>query len=257
MKLGTLHFAIVAAFFLLPTIGVSQPKGRQSIFAHNDYLKPRPFHAAYAERVGYIEVDVFLHDSDLSVAHTRGEIEPGRNLEDMYLKPLSELVRDNHGNAYRDSSLTLHLMIDLKTDALPTLRRLIDVLSGYPDLTTCKNLFVTISGNMPAPLDWGWVPLFIHFDGRLGINYDAEQLKRVPLISSSFRSYSSWNGKKKLPTHDKARLAEAITAIHLLGKPVRFWASPDHQNAWRELTALGVDILNTDKVGAAVEFIGQ
>jgi alkaline phosphatase len=233
----------------------AQRKDRQMIFAHNDYLKPNPFHAAYAERVGFIEVDIFLKDNNLLVAHTRAEITPDHNIEDMYLDPLKKMVSANGGNAYANVANSLHLMVDIKTEAVPTLRRLVDVLSGYPELTSCKNLFITISGNMPSPAEWAWVPMFIHFDGRPGISYDQEQLQRVPLISSGFRSYSSWNGKRKLTSGDRARLMEAIMAIHLLGKPVRFWATPDNPSAWAELSALGVDIINTDDVAAAIQFV--
>jgi alkaline phosphatase len=229
----------------------------QSIFAHNDYLKPNPFHAAYQERVGYIEVDVFLKGNELLVAHTRKQLEAGRNIEGMYLKPLLAEVLKNDGFAYPDSTLSLRLMIDIKTDVMPTLRRLVEILSGYPDLTVCKNLYFTISGNMPAPRDWAWVPPFISFDGRPGISYDEEQLKRVPLVSANFNGYSSWKGKREMDPRDRARLAEAILTVHLLGKPVRFWASPDTRNAWEQLAALGVDVINTDDVKRVVEFLRE
>ncbi len=229
-----------------------QPLGRQSIFAHNDYLKPQPFHAAYAERVGFIEVDVFLKDDKLMVAHTRAEISSEHDIRTMYLNPLSDQIRSNAGYAYRDNALTLHLMVDIKTEALSTLRKLVEVLADYPDLTNCRNLFVTISGNMPPPMDWAQVPSFIYFDGRIGQYYDDEQLKRVPLISASFRTYSSWKGKGKMKAEDRARLVEAITAVHLLQKPIRFWATPDTPKAWQELTLLEVEIINTDNVAAVV-----
>lgn len=254
MKSAWTFICISVVLVALPAVLTAQPKGRQSIFAHNDYQKPRPFFAAYAERVGFIEVDVFLWDNTLVVAHTRAEIRRDLEIEGMYLKPLSEMVRANGGKAYPDDAESLHLMVDIKTEAVPTLRRLVEILSGYPQLTECKNLFITISGNMPAPLDWSWVPVFIHFDGRPGIFYDEEQLERVPLISSSFRSYSSWNGKKNLPPEGRARLTEAVMAAHLLGKPIRLWASPDSPRAWAELKELGVDVINTDDVKGAVQF---
>ena len=84
----------------LPVVMAAQPKGRQSIFAHNDYQKPNPLTAAYNQRVGFIEVDVFLKDNTLMVAHTRAEIRKDREIEGMYLKPLSEMVRANGGKAY-------------------------------------------------------------------------------------------------------------------------------------------------------------
>ena len=33
---------------------------------------------------------------------------------------------------------------------------------------------------------------------------------------------------------------------HEMGKPIRFWASPDNPQAWETLHNLGVDVINTD-----------
>src|SRR5918998_387490 len=69
------------------------------VFAHNDYAGDKPFHTAYDLRVGYIEVDVFLLDGDLMVAHQRNEIRAGRTLEELYLHPLTKQVVANDGFA--------------------------------------------------------------------------------------------------------------------------------------------------------------
>ena len=38
------------------------------------------------------------------------------------------------------------------------------------------------------------------------------------------------------------------------GKLLRLWAIPDNAAAWQRLQQLGVDIINTDKVGECREF---
>jgi alkaline phosphatase len=243
-------------FSLLVFAAAPQTPGRQSIFAHNDYLKPEPFQAAYEHGVGYIEVDVFLSSGTLMVAHTRIEIINSRDIESMYLMPLGKKVRENNGLAYPDSTLSLTLMVDLKTEGKATLDKLVEVLKNYRDILTCRNLFITVSGNMPEPSTWEDIPSFIHFDGRPTITYTAEQLSRVRLISSSFRDYSRWNGKQQLPASDREALEQAISLAHGLGKPVRFWATPDVPSAWTTMSQLGVDIINTDDVRGVLNWMG-
>ena len=44
---------------------VGQQYTPSSIFAHNDYAQANPFYAAYENRVGYIEADIFLRNNEL------------------------------------------------------------------------------------------------------------------------------------------------------------------------------------------------
>ena len=46
----------------------------KNVFSHNDYAQTKPFYDAYRQRVGYIEVDVFLQGQDLLVAHQANEL---------------------------------------------------------------------------------------------------------------------------------------------------------------------------------------
>jgi alkaline phosphatase len=243
-------------FCLAGSTSIAQTPSRQSIFAHNDYLKPDPFHGAYAEQVGYIEADVFLSHDKLLVAHTRAELINRHDIETLYLLPLGKKIRENRGFAYADSSLSLTLMIDLKTDGQATLKKLVELLKTYNDLIACKSLFITVSGNMPAPSTWSDYPSFIHFDGRPNIEYSGEQLARVRLVSSSFRDYSRWSGKGELPAPDREALERIVSLSHSLGKPVRFWATPDNANAWTRMSQIGVDVVNTDDVKAVLKWMG-
>src|ERR1041385_1174416 len=108
----------------------------QVIFAHNDYLKPKPFFNAFELKVAYIESDIFLEAGQLLVAHTKKEIDPSKTLESMYLQPLSQKVKEGNGKLYG-----LTLMIDLKTDGVPTMDALVKTLKRYPELTTCEGLW--------------------------------------------------------------------------------------------------------------------
>ncbi len=177
------------------TTGISQPYTSVRIFAHNDYVRSIPFYKAYELQVGFIEADVFLHDGDLLIAHHRHEIESGKSLEKLYLKPLLKQIRKNKGFVYADPKQRLTLMIDLKTEGVATLNKLVDMLKKYPELITCSSLNFMISGSVPDPASRKNYPTFIHMDGRPGVAYTPDQLKRINMISTSFRDHVKWNGK--------------------------------------------------------------
>jgi alkaline phosphatase len=224
----------------------------QSIFAHNDYVKAEPFIKAYELKASYIEADIFLREEKLLVAHTRLEIDRSKTLQKMYLDPILEKINTGDGSLYG-----LTLMIDLKTDGAPTLAALVNILEQYPKLRSCPGLSITVSGSYPPPAEWKNYPDYILFDGRPNIAYTQEQLKKITLISTSFNSVSSWNGKGEIPADDLQKIKKVVDEAHKLGKPVRFWASPDVPNAWKKFIDIGVDVLNSDNVEALAAFLKE
>jgi alkaline phosphatase len=225
------------------------------IFAHNDYVQSVPFYNAHKLRVGFIEADVFLVGNDLMVAHHEREIQAGKTLQYLYLEPLKTEINDNKGSVYKNSSQSLTLMIDLKTDGVSTLNTLVSLLKTFPELTGCRTLQIMISGSVPDPQTWKLYPSFIFFDGRPHIDYSADQLDRVSMISTSFRNHSTWDGMGKLPDADHVKLKSMIEAAHKKGKPMRFWATPDFEEAWAELMKLKLDVIVTDNVTRLSEFM--
>lgn len=221
----------------------------QDIFSHNDYHAARPFYGAFEAGATYIESDIFLKDDQLLVGHTQSELIATKTIQAMYLEPLRQLAKE--GKLDRK----IVLMVDIKTKATPTLDALTKVLYQFPELTTQSLLQITISGNYPSPSEWSNYPPFIHFDGRPGIDYTKDQLNRVTLISSSFKDWSSWKGKGKLPPQDERKLTQVIDKVHGKGKPVRFWASPDVQTAWQKWLELKIDIINTDHPADVAVFL--
>jgi alkaline phosphatase len=245
----------IAIVILSSSVASAQEFTTANVFAHNDYAGDKPFHMAYDLRVGYIEADVFLVDDDLMVAHERGEIRPERTLEELYLRPLNSHILKNNGFAYEDEKHALTLMIDLKTPGFATLNALVACLKKYPDLLSSQTLQIMISGNVPDPKLWKNFPSFIHFDGRPGIEYTPDQLARISMISTNFRSHVQWDGEGTLPAQARATMSELMKTAHSHGKKFRFWATPDFPNAWKELMRAEVDVIATDKVPELVEFL--
>lgn len=252
------HTLIGGFLFLLISIAArAQDYNSSHIFAHNDYVRAVPFFTAYELQVGYIEADVFLDHGDLSVAHHTQEIQPGRTLESLYLKPLLAQVRRNDGFAYKDSLRSLVLMIDLKTEGTSTLQAVADLLATYPELINCRTLKFMISGSVPDPGLWMNYPSYIYFDGRPGIRYTPEQWKKIHMISTSFGQHMKWNGHGQLPEAEIIKTKSLMNEAHAHGKTFRFWGTPDFENAWQQFMSLQMDVVVTDDVTGLMKFLEQ
>lgn len=228
------------------------------IHSHNDYKQVVPFYEAYSQQVYSIEVDLFAENGQLLVGHDEKDLSPDMTFDDLYLNPIVKIFKQNNGRAWKESDYPLQLMIELKSPTLPSLTMVINKLKAYPqvfDPTVNPNAVrIVITGNTPAPADFQKYPDFISFDGRINEEYTPDQLKRVALISAPLTDYAIWNGKGGLKTKEKEKVAEAIETVHNLGKPIRFWATPNSITAWNTLHTMGVDIMNTDKVEACTDF---
>lgn len=218
--------------------------------SHNDYEKSAPFRAAYNEGFGSVEADLHLINDTLWVAHDSAKPGISPSFEKLYLQPLDKEVSLHKGYPYADHNKSLQLLIDLKTAAIPTLDKVVATLKQYPALTNSPQIRFVISGSRPDPATWNQYPAFIWFDGNLGesFSYTPATLSKIALMSASFTKYSAWNGKGRLVAKEQDTIQKLITAAHALGKPVRFWASPDITNAWYQLMKLKVDYLNTDHI---------
>ncbi|WP_134090194.1 alkaline phosphatase [Olivibacter sp. XZL3] len=228
--------------------------------AHNDYLQVQPFYTAYANRFASIEIDVFLKNDSLYVAHEEKEIKPGHTIQNLYLKPLLQQMALQNDKVYPDGG-GLQFLIDLKTEGEPTLKALEQQLapirkyfdgSQRPDAVR-----LVISGNMPAPDRFRHFDPIFFFDGRAQTKYSDDELKRIACYSAPFQAFSVWNGLGRMVEPERKKVKHFIDSIHALGKPVRFWACPDTKTAWQAFIKLGVDYLNTDSPNALASFLNK
>ena len=54
---------------------------------------------------------------------------------------------------------------------------------------------------------------------------------------------------------EKLRLKVIVMRAHQQGRRVRFWGAPDTPPFWHEMLASGVDLINTDNLAGAREFL--
>lgn len=252
---------MIALFCWAPFPAGAQQE-RVLIHSHNDYRQRVPFYQAYAQQVYTIEADVFATDDGrILVGHDLDELQPHRTLETMYIKPIVDVFASNDGRAWAASDARFVLLIDLKTPAAKTLQKVIDLIAEHPgvfdETVNPHAVSVVISGSMPEPSEFANFPRFIAFDGRLAINYTADQLERIAFVSAPFSGYATWNGKGALKDKDRRQVADAIDKAHGMGKKIRFWGTPDGITAWNTLYKMGVDIINTDQVERCTGFFSD
>jgi alkaline phosphatase len=225
--------------------------------SHNDYENPTPFFTAYNEKFGSIEADIFLWNDSLLVGHTVNDLRFKRTLQQLYLDPLAEKVKVNYGYPYKDSALTLQLLIDIKTEAVSTLKRLTEILQRYPSLIACDKIHFVITGNRPNISDFPSYPNYILFDGELNKTYTSAALQKVALFSDDLKKYTTWNGKGIFTASDKQKVDSLVALAHATNKPIRFWDAPDFVNAWYQLIHADVDYINTDHITDLSKFLQQ
>ncbi len=230
--------------------------------AHNDYLHTRPLEDAIEQGFCSVEADIFLIDGKLLVAHTRIEVVNNRTLESLYLDPLKKRIASNGGKVYRDGP-PFGLLIDLKTDGEKTYLALHDVLARYADLFTRVEdgqvkpgpVDVVISGNRPQELIAAQKVRYCGIDGRLSDLDSDKPAHLLPMISDNWTNHFKWRGVGEMPADERARLKDIVQRAHAKNRVVRFWATPESTELWKELKNAGVDRINTDKLAELAAFL--
>ncbi|HSZ33198.1 MAG TPA: hypothetical protein VK772_07800, partial [Puia sp.] len=121
----------------------------QNAHSHNDYEQKIPYWMAYEQEFGSIEADIFLVESNLIVAHDKNELKYKRSFRKLYLENLDSCLLKNGRYPYKDSSRYLQLLIDIKTDSVKTLEKLIILLEQFPVVIHNRHISIVITGNRP------------------------------------------------------------------------------------------------------------
>jgi hypothetical protein len=266
------------ALLLLAACSSSEPPGsssgpvgtaaamRQHAHAHNDYLHERPLLDALAQDFGSVEADVFRTlAGDLAVAHSLGEIRPGRTLRVLYLDPLADHAAA-HGGTVRPG-VRLQLLVDLKTAGPAAWQTLEQQLAEYGDLFTRHDgqgvhpgaVDVVVSGNRPRAEMEAAATRRSGYDGRLTDLDDPAPASFMPLISANWATEFGWDGRGEFPEAQRAKLIDAVQRTHGAGRRLRLWGTPDaageaRDRLWCTLLDAGVDWINTDDLEGLRDF---
>jgi hypothetical protein len=223
--------------------------------AHNDYAHERPLCEALAKGFTSIEADVHLVGGELYLGHWLPQISADRTLQQLYLKPLHDLVSRQGGKVYPGYEGIFYLMIDIKTDSLATYRALRSLLLKFPAFQCNPHFQVFISGNRALQHILSDGEQIAAVDGRLSDLWKNRPSEAMPVISDNFRKHFRWRGKGPMPPVEKDKLRRLADEAHRQGKKLRFWAIPDQPNGWQALLEAGVDFISTDDLAGAGAFL--
>src|ERR1044071_10300218 len=216
------------------------------IHSHNDYEQAEPLTNAIRNKVYSFEADVYLVNDTLKVVHDKKDLATAPSLNDLYIQPIVNLFKTNHGHISNDINYAPILMIDIKEKGEEVLNALVKLLSVYPSVfdrkVNSKAIQIVISGDRGNISKWPSWPSFILFDGRINEQYDKAQLERVAFISDSYFNYAKQKDSTDLLIQQLAKRS------HEIKKLLRLWGAPDNSTTWDRLKELGVDITNTDKI---------
>lgn len=252
---------------ILGTAAEEKPQAKEitplrQAHAHNDYEHKRPLMDALEQGFCSVEADVFLVGDALLVGHTRFALRPERTLEKLYLKPLQERIQANGGRVYREGPL-FYLLIDVKTEAKPTYAALDKLLARYAAMlsTTRDDRFhagavtVVVSGNRDPETMARQKVRYAGLDGR-PTDLDADTPEHLlPWISASWSSVFHWKGEGTMPDEERRKLRTFVEKAHKHKRMVRFWATPEKVEVWKELLAAKVDLINTDQLAELRRFL--
>jgi hypothetical protein len=232
--------------------------------AHNDYLHPNPLQDALEKGFCSVEADIFLHEGQLVVAHTKAEIKPTRTLQALYLDPLKERVRKNAGNVHQDAS-RLTLLIDIKSEAVATYHALDRLLEQYSELfqrtvngqSLDGPVIAIVSGNRPFQLIQDDKSRYVGIDGRL-TDLDSDMPPELmPLISDNWTIHFRWRGVGNMTEAERVKLRSIVERAHGKQRRLRFWATPDVKALWQMLADENIDLINTDNLGGLSDFLSS
>ncbi len=232
--------------------------------AHNDYVHERPLLDALERGFASVEADIFLHEGQLLVGHTRLELRPDRTLEGMYLQPLAEWTDRHAGRVHADDQ-PLVLLIDIKTDAASTWEALHPLLVKYrPMLSETvdgrfqpRAVTIVISGNRASERILAAQPQLAGIDGRMSDLGGALSSAEMPLVSDAWSKHFRWRGAGPMPIDEQKKLRELVSRAHAETRLVRFWATPESEALWSELRSAGVDLIGTDNLSQLETFLAS
>ena len=252
-------YVIADAVQFLPIID----RPHRQAHSHNDYQHPLPLQNALDHGFCSVEADIYLVGQELLVGHALSDTRPERTLERLYLEPLKRRVRDNGGRVFKTGE-QFTLLVDIKSDGPATYAALRPILNKYADiLTTSRDgklqqqaISVVISGNRPQAEIAADDQRLVAIDGRLSDLDQQRPTDLVPLISDRWGAHFKWLGHGVFDPIERELLKKLVASAHLQGKRIRFWATPDSPEMWRELLLAGVDLINTDDLAGLSVFLG-
>lgn len=260
-----LVLATLVALALVASASAAAQSPLDRAHAHNDYAHARPLHDALDRGFGSVEVDIWLVDGALLVAHARDSVRADRTLEGLYLAPLRAHVASRGGQVHAQRP-PLTLLIDIKSHADSTWAVLAPLLARYDDVFTAwrgdsmtvRPVVAVLSGKRPIATVRAARERWAALDGRLDdlTARGRPPAAAMPLVSDDWEKVTTWRGVGAVPRAVRRRVAQAVAQAHAQGRKLRFWNTPDTPVVWQLLAECGVDLIGADDLEGLRAFLG-
>ena len=265
---------------LLTTFNQASANGKEGPWpltiahSHNDYLQALPLKQALMAGFCSVEGDVFLIGDTLQLGHA---VATSMSLEDIYLKPLIELVKSNGGFVYKRAKklgtcLQVTVLVDIKSAqeniqtwlALEGILERLDTFleDGRPIIETFDAQGKVVGSDkspLPSPIrvvvtgvkgavDEIATKMIKMKQHKTSLDLNAEST--VPLTLSMSRWISeNWPYKETInDTSTIKGVRDRVLFAQKYNLRVRYWNTPDNPKVWQFLLDNGVDMINTDAV---------
>ncbi|CCH43792.1 hypothetical protein BN7_3346 [Wickerhamomyces ciferrii] len=260
------------------------------IHSHNDYWRSIPLFNALELGINSVEADVWylptINSNELYVGHKKLLLSQYKTLDSLYLSNLETLLDELNqqhitnglfNGVLKNSSKTLNLIIDIKTNANETFNQVLSQLKPFID----KN-YLTFYDSTTK--EWEIGPLTIHISGNIPYELIKSQEKRYTFIDSKldspefqkqynnelsiFTSSSLKNLIRSKPNNDGLTqeqldiLEDKFHTAQTMGIKTRIWDIPNHQNNQRDeitmdLLKIGVDMINCDDLKNCIKLLKE
>ena len=245
------HILLFSALFL--GFGLSAQQILYSGHSHNDYTHQHPLFDALSYGYKSIEIDVWLHNGKLVVDHDGIGLDSKKDIEDLYLKPISERVKQHQGWVYDGDTTPTIFMVEFKNDGEACYVKLRELIEKYKGLFCDRMgnggpIKILITGNKPWKTLMQGKELYATGDGNIAQAADPAPAHIIERVSDTWGSHFSWRGRGEMPKKQKEELAALVKLAHDHGRQIRFYALPQKENVWREMLDAGVDWINVDKL---------
>ncbi|KAJ5667898.1 uncharacterized protein N7477_006468 [Penicillium maclennaniae] len=232
--------------------------------SHNDYWRRLPLFSALAAGCISVEADVWLHNGDLQVGHTRQTVLPGQTLRSLYLDPLLEMLQKYNpiandseipeevvGIFARDPKQTLVLLVDFKGAGELIWPHLMEQLQPlreggyltYFNGSEVQNRPITIVASGNAPLEQilqSTTHRDVFYDALLDVltHTTFSTVKDLRMDGSLFNDHNSYYASVdfhqsigslplgRLSQGQLAKIQHQILVAHERGLKVRYWGTP-------------------------------
>ncbi|KAI4258520.1 MAG: hypothetical protein L6R42_005040 [Xanthoria sp. 1 TBL-2021] len=259
-----------------------------SCHSHNDYERQVPLYDALNVGCISIEADIWLQGGDLLIGHTEDSLDRSRTLKSLYLDPLTSIVGDrnpdvdlidgkDHSGSLKgiftaNSSVSLVLLVDIKTDSADTLPVLRDqlvslrkqgILTHFDGTRTIHGPITVVgTGNTNFDTITHEKDRAIFFDAPLEESSTDSNLYNKDNSYYASVSFEKAIGKPSLlgdlSDEQIKKVKDQIQGAHSNGLKVRYWDTPGWpagEKIWGQLWKEGVDVLNADDLKKAKDFL--